>query len=208
MKIEIIKISNNWQDVKNLAMNTVGKDSGKLPTSSWKKKIILAEHSPIRSLVFTIRFTDIPYYIVMHLVRHKIGVEHYVSTQRTDRTGVNRNKLPQDNLISYTMVADAQALITISRKRLCNCADPETKKTWQLVKDEVAKYEPELASCMVSECIYRGFCPEMKSCGFSSTEKYVNDLIRYRNIEKYVNGAIEKGTEHIEKGLSVEHTLN
>ena len=116
----------------------------------------------------------------MHLVRHKIGVEHYVSTQRTDRTGVNRNKLPQDNLISYTMVADVQALITISRKRLCNCADPETKKTWQLVKDEVEKYEPELASCMVPECIYRGFCPEMKSCGYSNTEKYVNDLIEYR----------------------------
>ena len=180
MKVEIIKTYGDWQDVKNLAMNTVGKDTGKLPNNSWKKKILLAEHSPIRSLVFTIRFTDIPYYEVMHLVRHKNGVEHFVSTQRTDRTGIDRNALPQDNHISYTMVANAQALITISRKRLCSCADPETRKAWQLVKDEIEKIEPRLAACMVPECVYRGFCPEMKSCGYSNTEKFVNDLIEYR----------------------------
>ena len=55
---------------------------------------------------------------------------------------------------------------------LRSAASPETRQAWQLVKDEVAKSEPELASCMVRECVYRGFCPEMKGCGYADTEAF------------------------------------
>ena len=65
-----------------------------------------------------------------------------------------------------------EALLYISRKRLCSAASPETRQAWQLVKDEVTKSEPELASCMVRECVYRGFCPEMKGCGYADTEAF------------------------------------
>lgn len=47
----------------------------------------------------------------------------------------------------------------------------------------VRKYEPELASVMVPECIYRGFCPEMKPCGWADTEAYRKALAEYRNRE-------------------------
>ena len=50
------------------------------------------------------------------------------------------------------------------------------------MKDEVAKIEPELASCMVRECVYRGFCPEMYGCGFDKTEEYKKELERYHAI--------------------------
>ena len=50
----------------------------------------------------------------------------------------------------------------------------------QKVKDEVAKTEPELASCMVRECVYRGFCPEMFPCGYSKTEQFKKELKEYR----------------------------
>lgn len=163
-------------------MNTIGKETGKYPSSEWKRKILRAEHSPIRSLVFTIRFTDIPYWIVGHFVRHKIGVEHYVSTQRTDRTGVDRTKLPQDNLVSYTMVADAQALINISRKRLCSQASKETREVWMMVRNAIAEVgELELAEAMVPECVYRGFCTELRPCGYSGTEAHKSNLRLYRN---------------------------
>ena len=182
ISVEIIDYQDNWQKVKDRAMNTIGKDTGKYPSSKWKSNILLAEHSPIRELKFTIRFYDIPYYIVMHLVRHKIGVEHYVSTQRTDRTGVDRNKLPQDNLVTYTMVADAQALINISRKRLCSQASKETREVWNMVRNAIADVgETELAYAMQPECVYRGFCPELNSCGYSKTEAFSSNTRLYRD---------------------------
>ena len=181
MRVELIDYRDNWQAVKDAAMNTVGKDSGKYPTSEWKRQILLAEHSPIRLLEFTIRFTDIPYYVVMHLVRHHIGVQHFVKSQREDRseTHTKRHDLPQDALIDYTMFANAQALINISRKRLCSQASPETRKAWQAVIDCLKEYEPELASVCVRECVYRGFCPEMRSCGYQESDQFGKLWVRY-----------------------------
>lgn len=183
MDVELVNYQDNWQSVKDRTMATIGKSTGKYPDSNWKRRILKAEHSPIRVLSFVLSFKDIPYFVVGHLVRHKFGVEHYVSTQRTDRTGIDRNQLPQNNPISYTMVANAQALINISRKRLCNCASKETREAWGMVKDEISKVEPELASCMVKECVYRGHCPEMYGCGYDKTEAFKKELKEYRNDE-------------------------
>ena len=180
MEIDIFKHEDNWQDVKDSTMNTIGKTTGVYPTSEWKRKLILAEHSPIRRLKFYWRWKDLKYWVSVHLVRHKIGIEHWVATQRTDRTGIDRNELPQGALVNHACEADAQALINISRKRLCACASPETRKAWQEVKNEIAKTEPELASCMVKECIYRGFCPEMFPCGYSKTKAFEKELKEYR----------------------------
>ena len=180
MKIDIFKHDDNWQDVKDSTMNTIGKTTGTYPTSEWKRALIMAEHSPIRRLKFYWRWKDLMYWISTHFVRHKIGIEHFVSTQRTDRTGENRNEKLQSALVNHSCEADAQSLINISRKRLCYCASPETRQAWQLVKDEVAKTEPELASCMVKECIYRGFCPEIKCCGYVRSQEFKEELKEYR----------------------------
>ena len=166
MKAEVINYQDMWQDVKDAAMNTIGKDGGVYPSSGWKRKILRAEHSPIRLLTLTIRLTDIPYWVSVHLVRHKIGVEHFVQTQRTDRTGVERTEKPQNAPVCHTMVINAQALINVSRKRLCAQASKETRDVWKAVVQAVREYEPELADMCVPECVYRGFCPEMKSCGY------------------------------------------
>ncbi len=116
------------------------------------------------------------------MVRHKIGIEHFVSTQRTDRTGISRDELHQDSLVNHACEADAQALINISRRRLCNCASKETREAWKLVRNKVSDIEPELASCMVRECVYRGFCPEMFPCGFNKTKQFKMELDNYRRI--------------------------
>lgn len=180
MKIDIFEHKDNWQGIKDATMNTIGKTTGKYPTSEWKRKLIMSEHSPIRRLKFYWRWKDIKYWVSVHLVRHKFGIEHWVNTQRTDRTGIDRNELPQGALVNHAAEADAQTMINISRKRLCNCASKETKEAWQAVKNEVAKVEPELASCMVRECVYRGFCPEMFPCGYSKTEAFKRELEEYR----------------------------
>lgn len=180
MEVDIFNHNDNWQEVKDSTMNTIGKTTGKYPTSEWKRKLLISEHSPIRRIKFYWRWRNIKSWVSVHFVRHKIGIEHWVTTQRTDRTGINRNELPQGALVNHACEANAQSLINISRKRLCNCASSDTRKAWQLVKNKVAKTEPELASCMVKECVYRGFCPEMFSCGYYKTEAYKRELKEYR----------------------------
>ena len=180
MKIDLFQHEDNWQDIKDAAMNTINKTTGKYPDSEWKRRFILSEHSPIRRMKFYWHWKGLKSWVSVHMVRHKIGIEHWVSTQRSDRTGINRDDLPQGSLVNHACEADAQALINISRKRLCSCASPETHEAWQLVKEEVAKTEPELASCMVKECIYRGFCPEMFSCGYDKTKDFQDKLKAYR----------------------------
>lgn len=106
-----------------------------------------------------------------------------MTTQRSDRTGIARDKLPQDAPVSHECEADAQALIFVSRRRLCRQAASETRAAWLEVKDEVAKADPVLASVMVPECIYRGFCPEFHCCGYVETEEYAKALEEYRRKE-------------------------
>ena len=183
MKITLRNYKDNWQDVKNATMNTIGKDKGAYPSSDWKRRLLLSEHSPIRKLHIGWKWSDLKYWVSVHLVRHKYGIEHFVSTQRTDRTGISRDEMPQNSLVNHECEANAQALINISRKRLCNCASLETRQAWQQVKSEIALVEPELASVMVKECVYRnGLCPEMFTCGYNKTKIFEEELKEYTNI--------------------------
>ena len=86
MKIEITKVT-SWTDVLNAARFTqrLPLKSGE-PSVKWKKKIIKAEHSPLRCLMFNIDFYDIPYYVSVHLVRH-VHAQPFVSTSRPDIDG-------------------------------------------------------------------------------------------------------------------------
>lgn len=180
MYIDNFKHVDNWQDVKDATMNTIGKSTGKYPDPDWKRRLILSEHSPIRKIRFSWRWKDLKYWVSVHLVRHWLGITHFVTTQRTDRTGVDRDDLPQGQLVTHEADANAQALINISRKRLCNCASRETRYAWQGVKDKISNVEPELAKCMVRDCVYRGHCYEMFSCGYHKTEAFKNELENYR----------------------------
>ncbi len=170
-----------WRDVADAARTTIRMAEGeKEPSSAWKRRILLSEHSPIRQMMFKWKWIDLPYWVSVHFVRHKIGIEHFVSTQRTDRTGVDRTSMPQSAPVDHECFANAQAIIFISRKRLCRQASPETTAAWRLVLDEVKQCEPELHSVCVPECVYRGFCPEFKSCGYVETAAYQEALAAYR----------------------------
>ena len=98
-----------WDVVKELALQTVNKKAvNNFPTDTWKKKMLNAEHSPIRALTFLVQCEDIPYYVHTHLVRHKIGVEWFVGTSREDRTGVKREDRKQTDLINMSFLINAQ----------------------------------------------------------------------------------------------------
>lgn len=173
-----------WPKVKRAARTTINREGeGTYPTDAWKKSILLAEHSPIRKIKFAWKWYGLKYWTSVHFVRHWLGILHWVNTQRPDRTetGTDRDESPQKTPVDHECEANAQALINISRRRLCRQASPETRKAWQEVKTEVDKVDPILASVMVPECIYRGFCPEMNGCGYADTEAYKVALAEYRN---------------------------
>ena len=175
--------TDEWSKVKRSARTTIGREGeGLYPSDSWKKQILLAEHSPIRKIKFSWKWTNLKSWVSVHFVRHWLGILHWVTTQRVDRTGVDRDNSPQSTLVEHECEANAQALINISRKRLCSQASPETRKAWAEVKFEVEKKDPILSSVMVKECIYRGFCPELYPCGYSDTEAYKKELEEYRKV--------------------------
>lgn len=170
-----------WREVANSARTTIGKEAGEgEPSSNWKRRMLMCEHSPIRQLSYKWKWYELPYWVSTHFVRHWLGIVHWVRTQRSDRTGVDRTNIGQGAFVEHEAEANAQALITISRKRLCYQASPETRKAWQLLKNKIAEEEPQLAKCMVKECIYRGFCPEFYSCGYHKTDDFKKELEEYR----------------------------
>jgi len=153
MKIDFVEIKGTWRNVVDSARTTLGMDNSiKDPSPLWKKRILLAEHSPIRQLIIKWKWVDLKYWVSVHFIRHKIGIEHFVKTQRADRTGINRDELAQESLVDHECIANAQALINISRKRLCYRASPDTMQAWKALLKEIEKKEPEIVKVCVPEC--------------------------------------------------------
>lgn len=198
----------DWIRVVNAARRTWGKKPiDHEPSDKFKKKILLAEHSPIRLLEYDFTIENLRQWVTVHLVRHHEGCEKFVHTQRQDineeiekitRSMMNvlhdvgmlkdgwreRDYMFQGEGNDMDMTCNAQAFINISRKRLCiGCASKETREAWELVIEYLKEVDPILASKCVPECIYRGFCPETdRCCGYCGTKKYRDRLIEYRTV--------------------------
>lgn len=202
-------VTPNWIRVVNAARRTWGKKPlDKEPSDKFKKKILLAEHSPIRLLEYDFTIENLRQWVTVHLVRHHEGCEKFVHTQRQDinsevevitkrlievlqeegllREGwKERDYMFQGEGNDMDMTCNAQAFINISRKRLCmGCTSPETRLAWNLVIDALREVDPILAEKCAPECIYRGFCPETeRCCGYVNTDAYQERLKEYRSIE-------------------------
>lgn len=187
MRVEVARHEQDiWQEIKNSAMFTMGKSEGKYPSSEWKKRILLAEHSPVRDGYFILNCYEIPSFVIGHIVRHFNGVEKYVQSLRPDRA--EYDEVPNRNTLQNVRLRiNFQAFINISRKRLCTCASPETRQFWNLVLETIKVYEPELYAVCHRECVYRGFCSEMNCCGYDKTEAFQKELEEYRRKESVLN---------------------
>lgn len=182
MRVVIEKLT-DWDLVKRAALQTRNLKMKTLPTDEWKMKMLRAEHSPLRCLHFYITFYDVPYYVHVHLVRHFMGLTPFVSTSRSDLTDVkDRSQRKQTDLVNFSVDIDAQAILNISYKRLCNKASLETHKLVQLLKEEMENVDPILAKFMVPTCIHQGHCPELESCGFAKSIAYNRWLELYHNL--------------------------
>lgn len=179
MKTKILKVKGDWEEVVDDCRATVGKEElGHEPSQKFKIGILIAEHSPIRDISVKWRWRDMAHWVTVHWVRHKW--EKFVRTQRSDRTGIPRDKLPQDEPQTFTGEANCQHLIDTMRKRLCRQASPETRGYAEDLKLAIIadRRIHELGLVLVPNCVYRCGCPEMSNCGwFQRAMKREPDLL-------------------------------
>jgi hypothetical protein len=194
MKTKFIKID-GWNDVLDACRHTVSKAPlNKTPSEKFKKDILIAEHGPVREVVVKWLWEQIPSWVSVHWVRHKW--ECYVATQRSDRTGIPREKLPQDAPVNFMGSANAQNTIDSWRKRLCYKASPETRKLAEDFKEGLYEnFEREWSDCLQKNCVYRCGCPEMEECPAKAWETWM----------RKTGGRI--GTSYIQDRYDVYHEL-
>ena len=161
MKTTIKNFNVNWLNIKNACRQTISMcDSEIEPTSEWKRKLLICRHSPIRIGSVLWKSEDVPFYVMGHIVRHNVGCTPFVSTSREDRTGIPRNERKQTDFVDMQMTANIEALINISERRLCTCADPTTRKYWEAVLEAIKEYDEDVYWACVPQCIRCGACVE------------------------------------------------
>lgn len=175
--VEVLKhpTEEDWMLCKRCTLVTISKDSNVPPTEEWKVRLLKANHSPVRTLQFCFRLTNIPYWVAGHLVRH-VHATPFVSTQRNDRQEkYDRGEAPQNTPVDMCWYMNAEELITIAHKRLCHQASQETREVVQAICDAVIETNPEFKELLVPLCYYRnGKCTEFYPCGYNKT--YVGDV--------------------------------
>ena len=187
MKTEITKIVGSWLDVLNACRATVKKSPlANEPSVEFRRRMMIAEHSPIRELSVSFSWKNIQYWVAMHWKTHKW--ESWVDTQRNDRQSrYDRNKAPQDTLIDFYGHPNAQNTIDTWRKRLCFQASAETRKYAEDFKKALREVEPEWSDVLVPNCVYRCGCPEPNGCGYYQWLIAQNQKISSTNIQERYN---------------------
>ena len=155
MKVKVTRITPNYLPNK-LAEYTIDSEC-KAPDSYWLKRL----HSPVRGIQFLIEMKGIFTKTSVHFVRHKIGVEHFVKTNREDRGGMGDEHINRLTPVNHAMLINAEALISMAHKRLCYMAEESTVAVMTRIRKKVPE---ELQAELVPICVRYGYCPEHKEC--------------------------------------------
>lgn len=169
MHIELRKYpdADDLRWMKECTVGTMGKEAKTPPTPDFVRRLLVARHSPIRELTFSYVLHDVPYWVSVHLVRHHVGFQPYVQSQRNDRQSqYDRTKAPQDAPITMRVTLNAEAMLNLANKRLCMQASPETREIVQRMCNLAEKVMPEFKGLFVPMCEYHGGrCDEVQPCG-------------------------------------------
>lgn len=155
--IEIQKITPS-ELVKKACGATIGK-----PSEMSLDKIYQCMHSPIRTQMFYVQLKHIPTFVSVHLARH-VTITPFVKSNREDRGGTGEEN--RYTPIDMDFIANAEALLNMSYKRLCMKASKETVYVMDKIKLCMQVVDYDLAFRMVPHCIKYRNCEELKSCGF------------------------------------------
>lgn len=187
---KLLEVKGSWSEVLDACRSTVSKKFlNKEPSEEFKRAILISEHSPIRTKLFKWIWYDLPYWVSTHFARHHIGFEKWISTQRNDRQdNYDREQAPQDAPVTFIGEGNTQALINMSKVRLCFTASKKTRDKMVQLKEEIKKVDKTTAWGMVPSCIYRGGCPEK---GLGTKCKFYEDFLK-RHPEITVQTSLEE----------------
>lgn len=167
MNITLLKYptDEDWAFAKQCALATIGKEMKTAPDMEWKHSILRARHSPIRTLQFAFYLEGVPYWVSTHLARH-VHAQPFIRSQRNDRQDAyDRNAARQDAPVDMIWYMNAEELMVIAEKRLCNLAADETREVvyemCRLVEDQC----PEFDDLFGPPC-QSGGCMEMNPCEY------------------------------------------
>ena len=167
MKVKIKRLT-DINLVQEACDVTQSKNRGaKLSIKTWGQLLKTAHgvpHSPIRAALWRIYCYDVPYYVHVHLVRHHVGCQFYVRSQRPNK---GRADAVQGELVDMIIDINANALIDMSKARLCNKADTKTCELMTLITDcyrDGCDYERCLAENMGPPCAIYNKCFEQRAC--------------------------------------------
>ena len=168
-----IKLLDDWNNITDDAAFTQG--TNPIPmTETFLKKALTSRHSIIRSVRLRIDILGLPYCNHVHFVRHHVGHNWFIRTQRPD--GVNpvdydRRAARQDAPVNARDRLNLEALLSMMEKRLCMCAAKETRGIALAIKAELSHSDDPFLRivgqfCQPS-CEWRGGrCPEVfRPCG-------------------------------------------
>lgn len=79
---------------------------------------------------------------------------------------------------------NAEAIINMSRKRLCAKASKETREIWQKVCELIEECDPDLYPHLVKPCVATGVCREHKPCGYIKTMAFPCEREYYKSLFK------------------------
>jgi len=136
------------------------------PSEDLLHACLKARHTPIRVLNFAFLIEDIPSNISTHLARHCHAVPA-IGTLRNDRQDkMNGDEAPRNTPVPMIYYLNAEELMTVANKRLCNKSSYLTRQVVQMMCMEALDKMPELEGLLVPMCQYHGgVCHEIQPCG-------------------------------------------
>ena len=104
MKAEFMQKKGTWREVADCANVTIHKEEGTAePSTKWKRRMVMCEHSPIRELSFDFKWTDLKYWVSVHTRqaqdRHRALRPHSAvrpDGRRQERTEAGQSSRAQD----------------------------------------------------------------------------------------------------------------
>lgn len=103
------------------------------------------------------------------------GVDEHRATQDANFV------LPRATTTEFVIGFTPEALIHFCHKRLCTRAQEFIRQLANLMKQEVAKYSPDLAAELVPHCQHLLWCPEQKhSCHAYPTKSELKEILKNR----------------------------
>lgn len=162
----MVRDCNGMKNFINACESTTGKKINRDRAINLRNKMYLAEHSPIRERVFWVTVDNVPTFVANHFARHHEGINQFHLSHRSDRCGVPDQESNRLTPTHFEFSANAQALINMSRRRLCLQASTATRMVMEMIKDCIREIDIGLANCMLPDCEYRSnVCYELNGCG-------------------------------------------